>query len=93
MPAPANPYIIEPPIGGDSGFFGREEIIADVERVLRYPPHTSVILYGQRRSGKTSLLLQLEYRLPDPPFPGIRRADEMDHDDERNTGARRIGEK
>lgn len=68
MPAPANPYIAGPPIGGETGFFGRDEIIAEVERVLRYPPHNSVILYGPRRSGKTSLLLQIERRLPTPPF-------------------------
>lgn len=68
MPAPATPYITGPPVGGESGFFGRNDIIQDVERVLRYPTHNSVILYGQRRTGKTSLLLQLERRLPSPPF-------------------------
>ncbi len=66
--APPNPYLIDKPLDSDTGFFGREEIIQEIERVMRYPPHTSVILPGQRRIGKTSLLLALERRLPAPPF-------------------------
>jgi len=68
MPTPANPYVAGPPISGETGFWGREDIFEDVERVLRYPPNNSVILYGPRRAGKTSLLRQLERRLPNPPF-------------------------
>jgi|GEM_PF-2135579 len=65
---PPNPYIAGPPISNEIGFFGREEIIEDVERALRQTNYNSVILHGQRRIGKTSLLLQLERRLPSPPF-------------------------
>lgn len=65
---PSNPYIIDAPVGGEQGFAGRTEIFETVERTLRDPEHNSVILYGQRCIGKTSLLLQLERRLPDPPF-------------------------
>jgi phosphate transport system substrate-binding protein len=64
----SNPYVVGPPLDSEVGFFGREDIIQDVERALRYPNHNSVILYGQRRIGKTSLLLQLERHLPAPPF-------------------------
>lgn len=64
----SNPYVVGPPLDSEVGFFGREDIIQDVERTLRYPNHNSVILHGQRRIGKTSLLLQLERRLPAPPF-------------------------
>jgi len=65
---PQNPYIAGPPIGGKTGFFGRKDILSAVEQTLRYPTNNSVILYGQRKTGKTSLLLQLERQLPSPPF-------------------------
>jgi hypothetical protein len=70
MPAgpPPNPYIIDQPLENDTAFFGREDIIQEVERTLRYPNHVSVILAGQRQIGKTSLLLALARRLPAPPF-------------------------
>jgi AAA+ ATPase superfamily predicted ATPase len=69
MPAgpPPNPYIIDQPLENDTAFFGREDIIQEVERTLRYPNHVSVILAGQRQIGKTSLLLALARRLPAPP--------------------------
>src|SRR5688572_8841928 len=69
MPAlPTNPYVVGPPVAGEVGFFGRQDILSAVEETLRAAPRTSVILYGQRRIGKTSLLLQLERQLPSPPF-------------------------
>jgi len=66
--SPANPYIVGPPVTGPAHFFGREEIIQAVEETLRYPTRNWVVLYGQRKIGKSSLLLQLEQRLPSPPF-------------------------
>ena len=58
---PRNPYLAGPPVTNQAGFFGREDILQDVEATLRDVTHNSVILYGQRRVGKTSLLLQLEH--------------------------------
>jgi phosphate transport system substrate-binding protein len=66
--SPANPYIVGPPVTDQTKFFGREDIIQEIEQILRYPTRNWVILYGQRRIGKTSLLRQLEQRLPTPPF-------------------------
>src|SRR5262245_12239671 len=68
MPAASpNPYIVAPPVAGDH-FFGRQELLQAVEETLRTAARNSAILYGQRRIGKTSLLLQLEQQLPSPPF-------------------------
>jgi len=39
-----------------------------VETVLSSPDNNAVVLFGQRRIGKTSILLQLQRRLPSPPF-------------------------
>jgi phosphate transport system substrate-binding protein len=68
MTTPANPYIIDTPVTGDE-FFGREALIESITNVLRYPAHTSIIVYGQRRIGKTSLLKQLAGKMKAPFFP------------------------
>ncbi|MCA9996148.1 MAG: AAA family ATPase [Anaerolineales bacterium] len=57
-----NPYIAGNPIRG-SGFFGREDIVRAVLQMLRHPQENAIVLYGQRRIGKTSVLLHLEQRL------------------------------
>lgn len=58
-----NPYIAGNPIQSEKGFFGREAIFKDVQKVLTHPEANAIVLYGQRRIGKTSILLQLEKRL------------------------------
>ncbi len=68
---PPNPYIAGAALGGERGFFGREDILREVERTLRRPADNAIVLYGQRRIGKTSILLQLQRRLPSPPFVPI----------------------
>jgi WD40 repeat protein/tetratricopeptide (TPR) repeat protein len=65
---PLNPYIAGSPLGGEEGFFGREDILRLVEAELRSPHQNAVVLYGQRRIGKTSILMQLERRLPESDF-------------------------
>ncbi len=62
---PLNPYIAGNPISGDDGFYGREDIFRDVNQVLSHRQQNAIVLYGQRRIGKTSVLLQLERRLAD----------------------------
>lgn len=59
-----NPYIAGNPVYGDFGFFGRTDIICQVEQVLAAPGQNAVVLFGPRRIGKTSILLQLKYSLP-----------------------------
>jgi hypothetical protein len=63
-----NPYIAGTALGGECGFFGRQDILREVERTLTSPDQNALVLFGQRRIGKTSILLQLERRLPSPPF-------------------------
>ena len=60
---PINPYIVGNPIRDQAGFFGRQDIFREVLQVLRQPGSNAIVLYGQRRIGKTSVLLQLEQQL------------------------------
>jgi HEAT repeat protein len=63
--AVANPYVVGKPLAADSAmFFGRAGEIAFVERALTSGDEGNVVvLVGQRRTGKTSLLKRLEARL------------------------------
>jgi hypothetical protein len=60
---PQNPYVAGNPVGGTRAFVGRAEILDKVEEVLRRPQDSAIVLYGQRRIGKTSLLQHLETHL------------------------------
>jgi tetratricopeptide (TPR) repeat protein len=70
MSPAANPYIAGPVVKGQQ-FFGREEILSSVEQELSEPATNALVLYGQRRIGKTSLLIQLERTLPADAFMPI----------------------
>ncbi|MFZ5917074.1 MAG: tetratricopeptide repeat protein [Chloroflexota bacterium] len=54
-----NPYIAGPPLTGEAGFFGREDIFQFVRDTLSAGQKV-LVLFGQRRIGKTSLLHQLQ---------------------------------
>lgn len=60
-----NPYVVGTPLETRASvFMGREDIIQQVrERLVRPAQRTILILIGERRSGKTSALKQLQYRL------------------------------
>ena len=58
-----NPYIAGNPVGGTSIFFGRDDIVREVFNLVASPTNNALVLYGQRRIGKTSILLELEQRL------------------------------
>lgn len=60
-----NPYVVGTPLTGPYGFFGREEIIQLARETFSLPRQNVIVLYGQRRTGKTSLLHQLKSRLSD----------------------------
>ncbi len=68
MSRPLNPYIAGAPLRGDRGFFGRGDTLAWVEEELRNQETNALVLSGQRRIGKTSLLLQLQRNLPQESF-------------------------
>jgi hypothetical protein len=67
----ANPYTPGSPLRGNSPlFFGREELFEFVlENVGKKQGRNALILVGQRRTGKTSLLLRLSEQMPEPLLP------------------------
>jgi tetratricopeptide (TPR) repeat protein len=68
MSRPINPYIAGPALRGEKGFFGRQEVLDWVAKGLRNPATNVLVLFGQRRIGKTSLLLRLQRTLPADAF-------------------------
>lgn len=64
MADPVNPYIAGNPVTGEAMFFGRESVFAFVRQALTGQHRDNVIvLYGQRRTGKTSSLYQMRRHL------------------------------
>ncbi|MFN2124539.1 MAG: tetratricopeptide repeat protein [Candidatus Promineifilaceae bacterium] len=59
----SNPYIAGNPVRGETYFVGRTDILRDVLALFRNPQANAIVLYGQRRIGKTSILLELEQQL------------------------------
>ncbi len=67
-----NPYIPGIPLKTPEMFYGRDTLLTDIENSLMPKSRTHVlILYGQRRTGKTSILYQLHRRLGDDFVPVI----------------------
>ena len=65
---PINPYIAGNPITGTEMFYGRADVFSFVKRnLIGRHRDTPVVLYGQRRTGKTSVLYQLRRHL-DPRY-------------------------
>ena len=63
-----NPYIAGSPVTGTEMFFGREDVFSFVQRNLTGRHRDSpIVLYGQRRTGKTSVLYQMHRHL-DPRY-------------------------
>jgi len=58
-PFPRNPYVIGVPLTADVGFYGRQKIFTFVKDTLEAEHQNVIVLYGQRRVGKTSLLHQI----------------------------------
>jgi len=59
MAIPLNPYVAGNPVGDSPAFVGRVDALREVLRVLRRSQDNAVVLYGQRRIGKTSILQHL----------------------------------
>jgi hypothetical protein len=63
-----NPYIAGSPVTGTEMFYGREDVFSFIRRnLIGRHRDTPVVLYGQRRTGKTSVLYQL-HRYLDPKY-------------------------
>lgn len=65
----ANPYIAGPPVSGRN-FYGRQDTFQSVQNTFSSPKQNVVVLWGQRRMGKTSVLHELPSRLS-PEFHPI----------------------
>ncbi len=64
-----NPYIAGAPIKNPTMFFGRDDVYAWLRQHLRGRYQDNVIvLYGERRSGKTSVLYQMAEQLGDATY-------------------------
>ena len=63
-----NPYVAGAPLRGEIGFFGRTSVLDWVVGELRNPATNAIVLFGQRRIGKTTLLLQLLRELPQEQY-------------------------
>ncbi len=68
MDIPRNPYIAGKAVTSARAFVGREDVFRLVQAVFAQSETNAIVLSGQRRIGKTSLLLNLRSRLPCPPF-------------------------
>ena len=66
-----NPYIAGNPLRREQDFLGREQVLARVASALRIPSVNSLVLFGQRRIGKTSILYHLERTLPRDQFAPV----------------------
>ena len=70
-PAPRNPYIAGKALKDARGFWGRDDVFRVVQAELEQTERNAIVLFGQRRIGKTSILLNLQSRLPSPPFKAV----------------------
>ncbi len=68
MTMQVNPYVAGNPLRGERGFFGRADTVKWVSQGLLNPTTNALVLFGQRRIGKTTLLLQLERILTGDDF-------------------------
>ena len=59
MAIPVNPYVAGNPVGDSPAFVGRADVLREVLRVLRRMQDNAIVLFGQRRIGKTSILEHL----------------------------------
>lgn len=60
-PFAVNPYVTGAPVDSEGTFFGREDVIDRIHRLLRVDgPSTVILLEGNRRAGKTSILKRLQ---------------------------------
>ncbi len=59
-----NPYVVGRQLQGKREFFGRQDTLDRIKKDLDNFTTNTLVLFGQRRIGKTSILGQLEQTLP-----------------------------
>jgi tetratricopeptide (TPR) repeat protein len=62
---PDNPYVTGNAVGGSPAFIGRTDILQAIDHILCNSQQNAIVLFGQRRIGKTSVLKELEAKLPE----------------------------
>ena len=65
-----NPYVAGPAVFGPN-FFGRNQIFQKIQEALVTSRQRLVVLYGQRRIGKSSILKELPQHLPSDCFTTV----------------------
>ena len=64
-----NPYIAGAPVKDSAMFFGRDDVYAWIRQHLRGKyQDNAIVLYGERRAGKTSVLYHMAERLGDDTY-------------------------
>lgn len=63
-----NPYIAGNPLRSENMFFGRNDVFEYLNTKLRPGLDVAIVLYGQRRTGKTSILFRLKEGKLGPQF-------------------------
>lgn len=61
-----NPYNAGPAVGDEKMFKGRDHLLEELAAAFSQPNQGSIVVYGQKRAGKSSVLLHLERRLERP---------------------------
>ncbi|KYC34663.1 hypothetical protein WA1_50570 [Scytonema hofmannii PCC 7110] len=64
-----NPYLYGSPVEGEKAFFGRQRELEQIIQAVTKPTKQDILIVGERRTGKTSLLNQLQKRLEIPLIP------------------------
>jgi len=68
MPFPPNPYIVGDPISKPERFFGREKFFNNINSYLKTDNVKLILLHGQRRIGKSSVIAQIPGKLGTDEF-------------------------
>ena len=64
-----NPYIYGDPVKEETAFFGRQKELDQIIQSVTKAAKQDILIVGERRTGKTSLLYQLDKRLGSPFIP------------------------
>ena len=64
-----NPYVYGNPVGSELNFVGRQKELEQIIQAVSKPAKQDILIVGERRTGKTSLLNQLRNRLDKPLIP------------------------
>jgi ABC-type branched-subunit amino acid transport system substrate-binding protein len=90
MPFPPNPYITGVPIRDPNKFFGRKHEFSDINDSLQNNEQL-ILLYGQRRIGKSSVIEQIPKKLSTNEFVFISfDFNSLDFNDEENLSTQKI---